>query len=375
MTTTSRLSALAERIACASLVVMLSCWLGVVALTWMTNRSLAQSADETELQALFSNWLDEEEIAGGALLISTPDVRWIVTAGVSNRETQTQVTPDTRFYAASTGKMIVAAAILTAVDEGRIALDDPIDGFLTTLTGADQLDRAGTVTIEQLLNHSSGLPEYLTDDFLDASFAAPTTRWSAADALAYAYDAPAIPPGERFEYTNSNYVILGHILETLDGSLAQSLQRWVFRRADMMATTVGAPANPGTQFAHGYDVDGEDVSALGWNSILGDGPVITTVGDLEAFARALFASQRIISFASRDDMIAPSALEPYYGLGVGIDEDDFGIFYGHAGGYDGFEADLRYYPDHDLVLTYLVNGNQLSDSDLLDLAADWHFNQ
>lgn len=375
MTTTSRLSALAERIACASLVVMLSCWLGVVALTWMTNPALAQSADETELQALFSNWLDEEEIAGGALLISTPDVRWIVTAGVSNRETQTQVTPDTRFYAASTGKMIVAAAILTAVDEGRIALDDPVDGFLTTLEGADQLDRAGTVTIEQLLNHSSGLPEYLTYDFLDASFAAPTTRWSASDALAYAYDEPAIPAGDRFEYTNSNYVILGHILETLDGSLAQSLQRWVFRRADMMATTVGAPPDPGTQFAHGYDVDGEDVSALGWNSILGDGPVITTVGDLEAFARALFASQRIISFASRDDMVTPSTLEPYYGLGVGIDEDDFGIFYGHAGGYDGFEADLRYYPDHDLVLTYLVNGNQLSDSDLLDLAADWHFNQ
>ncbi|CAN0605539.1 unnamed protein product, partial [Ectocarpus sp. 12 AP-2014] len=107
----------------------------------------------------------------------------------------------------------------------------------------------------------------------------------------------------------------------------------------------------------------------------GDGPVITTVGDLEAFARALFASQRIISFASRDDMTTPSALEPYYGLGVGLDEDDFGIFYGHSGGYDGFEADLRYYPDHDLVLTYLTNGNQLSDSDLLDLVADWHFNQ
>lgn len=337
--------------------------------------ALTQSSDKADLQALFADWLDEEEIAGGVLLISTPNQRLIVTAGVSNTQTQTPVAPDTRFYAASTGKMMVAAAILTAVDEGRIALDDPIDGFLATLEGADQLDRAGTVTIEQLLNHSSGLPEYLTDGFFDASFDAPTTRWSAADALAYAYDDQAVPPGRRFEYTNSNYVILGHILETLDGSLAQSLQRWVFRRADMMSTTVGAPPDPGPQFAHGYDVDGEDVSALGWNSILGDGPVVTTVGDLEAFARALFASQRIMSFASRDDMTTPSALEPHYGLGIGIDEDDFGIFYGHSGGYDGFEADLRYYPDHDLVLTYLVNGNQLSDSDLLDLAADWHFNQ
>ncbi|MEO0382332.1 MAG: serine hydrolase domain-containing protein [Pseudomonadota bacterium] len=337
--------------------------------------AFAQSRDEADLQALFSNWLDEEEIAGGVLLISSPDERFIVTAGVSNTRTQAPVTPDTRFYAASTGKMMVAAAILTAVDEGRIALDDPIDGFLATIEGADQLDRAGTVTIEHLLNHSSGLPEYLTDDFFDASFAAPATRWSAVDALAYAYDDGAIPPGERFEYTNSNYVILSHILATLDGSLAQSLQRWVFRRADMMATTVGAPPNPGDEFAHGYDVDGEDISALGWNSVLGDGPVITTVTDLEAFARALFASQRIIAFGTRDDMVTPSTLEPYYGLGVGIDEDDFGVLYGHSGGYDGFEADLRYYPQHDVVIAYLVNGNQLSDTDALDAAADWHFNQ
>ncbi|MEQ8658368.1 MAG: serine hydrolase domain-containing protein [Hyphomicrobiales bacterium] len=337
--------------------------------------AFAKSGAEVELQALFADWLDEEEIAGGVLLISTPDQRLIVTAGVSNTQTQTPVAPDTRFYAASTGKTMVAAAILTAVDEGRIALNDPIDGFLASLDGTDQLDRAGTVTIEHLLNHSSGLPEYLTDDFFDASFAAPTTRWSAADALAYAYDEPAIPSGDRFEYTNSNYVILGHVLETLDGSLAQSLQRWVFRRADMMSTTVGAPPNPGDEFAHGYDVDGEDVSELGWNSVLGDGPVITTVADLEAFARALFTSQRIISFGTRDDMVTSSRLEPYYGLGVGIDEDELGIWYGHSGGYDGFEADLRYYPEQDLVLAYLVNGNQLSDSDFLDAAADWHFDQ
>lgn len=337
--------------------------------------SFAQSAHQAELQTLFSQWLNEEGIAGGVLLVSAPAERFVVPAGLANRQTQTPVTADTRFYAASTGKMMVAATILTAVDEGRIALDDPIDGFLATIEDADQLDRAGTVTIEQLLNHSSGLAEYLTEDFAEASFAAPANRWSAAEALAFAYDDRAVAPGERFEYTNSNYVILGHILQTLDGSLAQSLQRWVFRRADMMSTTVGAPPDPGDEFAHGYDVDGDDVSAIGWNSVLGDGPLITTATDLEAFARALFASQRIVSFASRNDMITPSALEPYYGLGVGIDEDDFGAWYGHSGSYDGFEADLRYYPDHDLVLAYLVNGNQLSDVSVLDEAAAWFFGQ
>jgi D-alanyl-D-alanine carboxypeptidase len=335
--------------------------------------ALAQSAYQAEAAALFADWLEDEGIAGGVLLIAAPDERYVVAAGLANTETGEPVTPDTRFYAASTGKMMVAAAVLAAVDEGRLALNDPIDGFLATIDGSEALDRAGSISIEQLLNHSSGLPDYLSDAFAEASFSNPERRWTPADALAFAYDGSAIPPGEQFEYTNTNYLILGHILATLDRSLAESLQRWVFRRADMRASTIGAPPDPGEEFAHGYIENGEDVSALGWNSVLGDGPVITTVADLEAFARTLFSSERILSAATREDMVSPSPLEPYYGLGVSIENDDYGLWYGHAGGYEGFEADLRYYPEHGLVLAYLVNGNQRSDVSVLDEAADWFF--
>ncbi|MBO6673525.1 MAG: beta-lactamase family protein [Rhizobiales bacterium] len=335
--------------------------------------AFGQASDEAELQALLSDWLAEESVPGGVLLVSGPYERYLVAAGLANIETGEPVTEETRFYAASTGKMMVTAAILTAVDEGRLSLSDPIDGFVATIKGADQLDRAGPVTIEQLLNHSSGLPEYLNEAFAEASFENPDNRWTPAEALTFAYVESAVPAGTRFEYTNTNYVILGHILTVLDGSLAESLQRWVFRRADMGASTIGAPPDPGDAFAHGYDDDGQDVSALGWNSVLGDGPVITTASDLEAFARALFASQRIVSFASRDDMVQPSDLDPNYGLGVSVEEDEFGVWYGHAGGYDGFEADLRYYPAHDVVLTYLINGNQRSNASLLDEAAAWFF--
>lgn len=338
-------------------------------------QSAAQDGYQAELENLFAEALGEEGIPGGVLLISAPDERYVVTAGVADLETGQPVTPDTRFYAASTGKMLVAAAILAAIDEGRIALDDPIDGFLDSIDGADQLQRAGPVTIEQLLNHSSGLPEYLSDTFADASYSAPDTRWTVADALGYAYDEPAIPAGTRFEYTNTNYVILGHILATLDGSLAQSLQRWVLRRAQMSATTIGAPSNPGDLFAHGYSLDDEDVSVLGWNSVLGDGPVVTTAADLEAFGRALFTQQTIISSATRRIMGTPSQLDPGYALGLVVGLDDFGIWAGHAGGYAGFEADLRYYPQSDVLLTYLVNGNQQSDVDILEEAAAWFFDQ
>ncbi len=335
----------------------------------------AQDTYQAELEELFAEILREEGIPGGVLLVSAPNERYMAAVGVANLETGQPVTPDTRFYAGSTGKMLIAAAILVAVDEGRIALDDPIDRFLASIHGADALDRAGLVTIEHLLNHSSGLPEYLGEDFFIASYDVPETRWTVAEALSYARGKEAIAPGTRFEYTNTNYVILGHILATLDGSLAESLQRWVLRHAQMSATTIGAPPNPGDLFAHGYSPDGQDVSALGWNSVLGDGPIMTTAADLEAFGRALFTQQTIISNATRRVMGTPSELNPGYALGLVIGLDDFGIWAGHAGGYDGFQADLRYYPQSDLLLTYLVNGNQQSDVDILTEAAAWFFSQ
>ena len=345
------------------------------ALVWQPVITFAQSSDAEELQELFEGYLDDEELSGGVLLVASHDERYVVAAGFADRRTGERVTPDTRFYIASTGKMMVASAILAAVDEGRIALDQTVEGFVSDIEYADQLLDAGPVTVEQLLNHSSGLSEYLTDTFLDASFIAPETRWTAAEALAYALDEPGMSAGRRFDYTNTNYVILGHILARLDGSLAESLQRWVFRRAGMMASTVGAPPDPGSLFARGYDYEGTDVSAIGWNSVLGDGPVITTIGDLESFARALFESQRIVSNSTRDDMVAPSALEASYGLGVGLEDDGIARWYGHEGSYDGFEAELRYYPDYALVLAYMVNGNQLSDASVLDEAAAWFFDE
>ncbi|MFK7793320.1 MAG: serine hydrolase domain-containing protein [Devosiaceae bacterium] len=335
----------------------------------------AEKTAERDLSRRLPAFLAAEEIAGGVVLISGPKGRFVITAGISDRQSEEAVHEHTRFYAASTGKMFIAAGILSALDDGQIALDDPISPFLATINGAHQMDRAGPVTIRQLLDHSSGLPEYLTDGFAEASWNDPVRRWAVSDALAFAYYDRAIPAGEVPEYTNTNYLILGHILASLDGSLEQSLQARVFDPAGMASTTLGAPNDPGPNFARGYDEDGRDVSAFGWNSILGDGPAITTVGDLEAFARALFGSEIILSTHARNAMIAPSALDPYYGLGTSVEEDQLGTWYGHSGGYDGFEADLRYYPDHDLVLAYMVNGNQVSDVSFLDIAASWYARQ
>lgn len=321
--------------------------------------------DQQELNALLQELILEEGIAGGIILMRDGGQDVVATAGLANRETGALITPDTRFYAASVGKMMVAAAILSAVDEGLINLHDPISPYLSTIPDIDALQRNGIVKLSQLLNHTSGLAEYLSDDFLDASYDAPETRWTAEQAISFAYDQPAAPANRHFEYTNTNYVILGHILAQLDGSLESSLARRVFSPASMGATSVGL--NPGTMapVAHGYDEDGFDVSALGWNSVLGDGPVVTTAQDLANFMQALFEERAILSTQMLTHMRTPSRLEDRYGLGLVMDEDERGQWVGHSGGYDGFEADVLHNIDTGLTLIVMINGNMRSNRDVL----------
>lgn len=334
----------------------------------------ASATDQQELSQFLQQLIEEEGLAGGIILIRDGGQDLIATSGLANRETGTPITADTRFYAASVGKMIVAAAILSAVDEGLIGLDSLIGPLLADLPDIEQFEREGPVKISQLLNHTSGLAEYLSDDFLDASYDAPETQWTVEEAMGFAYGQPAQPANHGFEYTNTNYVILGHILAQLDGSLERSLTRRIFSPAGMGASSVGLNPTTMAPAAHGYDENGHDVSALGWNSILGDGPVVTTASDLANFMHALFEERTLLSPARLAQMRTPSSFEENYGLGLVMDEDEHGQWVGHSGGYDGFEADILHNTDTGLTMVFMINGNMNTSRHVLGELVDWHLN-
>ncbi|MEN0088524.1 MAG: serine hydrolase domain-containing protein [Pseudomonadota bacterium] len=331
------------------------------------------SEHEIDLQAELAAFLLEESLGGGVLLIDDLDEVITAAAGIANRQSGKRVKNDTRFYLASAGKPMVAAAILGAVTQDQIDLDAKALDYFPKPSNAAQLDGIGDVTIRQLLNHTSGLAEYLSDEYLSFTQANTSRKWNANSALSYAVGEPKVfAAGAAFEYTNTNYALLGEILAALDGSLSASLQKRVFDPAGMKTASVGAPANS-ADLARGY-VKGKDVSALGWNSVLGDGPVVGTVQDMRAFAKALMDG-RIMGGAQFSQMVTLSPGAQFYGLGMGVDADEFGRFYGHSGAYEGYEAEFRYYPGKGLFLAYAVNGNQQSEDNILDIAADWYFDQ
>ena len=320
------------------------------------------------LQRMLDRFLRKEELDGGILLVSGPGGRQVVVSGIANRRGDVPVGEGTRFYIASAGKMTTAVAVLQQVEEGRLSLDQPVRGMVGDLP-LGRLANANRARLVNLLEHTSGIPDYITDAYEAAEQARPDQARDAATLLAYAHGEEATGAvGNHYEYSNSNFVLLGHIAAVSDGiPFARVLERRVLARAGMTATTVGAdPRDP--TLAHGYTEEG-DVSRRSWSATTGDGPLVTTVGDLERFLFGLFRDGRLLGPALLERMQKPSTFEDGRTLGFSVWDDRWGRGVGHTGLYDGFEADVRYYPDRQTALIFLTNGNQSSDDALLDSVA------
>ncbi|WP_394688633.1 serine hydrolase domain-containing protein [Hoeflea sp.] len=335
----------------------------------------AAKSQANDYLSVLEQFVSDNAIAGGVLAVVGTDMDIVVKTGFSESVTRRPVTGSTRFYIASTGKMMVAAAILALVERGKLDLDGKVWPLISDLPDIELLEGADVVTLRQLLNHTSGLADYLGEDFAEASVGEPEKVWSEADAIRFAFGEPAYgSPGTVFEYSNSNYVLLGHVLKRHYPDLQAALSRMVFEPSGMRSTTVGATRGA-SDLAHGYATEqfDADVSAQSWASVLGDGPVVSTARDVAAFMLALLRDEKTVGSELIEEMLRGSEQDESYGLGIVIGSDEWGDWYGHSGGYDGFEADVRYYPDADLVLAFTVNGDVSSDADLLDQVAEIYF--
>ncbi|CAA7614838.1 Beta-lactamase class C and other penicillin binding protein [Candidatus Terasakiella magnetica] len=312
------------------------------------------------------------QFPGALLLVSGPDGIETATTGLADLATQTPVTENTRFHVASVGKILTAVATLQMVETGGLSLDDPVRPFLNPRE-AERLTHVETATIAQLLSHTSGIPDCLRN----ASFSTPEhpgISWTASEALRQGRCRPATPPGS-YVYSNSNYILLGHILEQRDGGdLAEILERRVLTPLGMAdSTAMVSPSDP--RLAHGYRRPGpqgerKDASLLAWSSRLGDAPLTTTARDLERFFSSLFRpGQRLLS----PDMLLAMTVErgkdedEGYGWGLQRVATDVGIRYGHSGRFAGFSAEAWYYPDKDRIIILLANGDEHTEDEPMDL--------
>ena len=166
----------------------------------------------------------------------------IVASGRADLGSGRRMTPLDRFRVGSLTKPMVAIVILQLADEGRLALDDPLARFLPSI-----LPDGDRITLRQLLNHTSGIGDY-TDDpgFLSAVLANPARVWTPQELIAIGAAMPRLfAPGaaDRWDYSNTNYILLGLVAEAAGGQpIATLLRTRVFERVGMASTYYGERA-------------------------------------------------------------------------------------------------------------------------------------
>jgi D-alanyl-D-alanine carboxypeptidase len=334
---------------------------------------------EGRLQRLLDLWRQRADIPAVTMAVDLPGrPRWLGASGSPERGGTTPAPPDARFRIASITKTFVATVALQLVQEGRLRLDQPLSEHLPGFPGAER------VTIRQLLNHTSGIPDYSrTHGFSKQLLAHRDRRWTTAEILGLIAGRDRdFAPGTGYQYSNTDYVVLGQVIGAVTGSTwAQQVRRRILDPLDLADTYIaGAEPVPGGVLPGYFDADNDGdrenfEAGRPWPALeTTEGPagaIVSTVADLATFGDALFRG-RLLAPTTLQQMTAEGSHHPRnsnYGLGLEIWRPDYRTtVWGHGGFLPGFKSVLWYVPSRDLVIVALANDSLANPSDLAELA-------
>lgn len=306
---------------------------------------------------------DLRDLVVGGGTASLAEVRdgstsWHGSAGVAEVRTGAPVRADSRFRIGSATKLVTATVLLQLVGERRLALDDRVERRLPGV-----LPLGSTITVRQLLNHTSGLYDYTTlpefaHDLTDPAVLnhwLTTDRWQtwpAAELVrrAIAHGPYPVVPG-TFRYSSTNYLIAGMLIERLTGRpYAREIERRILRPTGMTDTSLpGTRADIPGRHLHGYVLSGStyvDVTRMNMSLAGAAGEMISTTTDLIRFDRALFGG-RLLRPAELDELRKTEASEENHGYGLGVDRWTLscGDVWGQGGASVGYRAAVYTTPD------------------------------
>jgi len=317
----------------------------------------------------------------GVLVLVRSDGRTLhLRAGVADREDRRRIDPADRFRIGSVTKLFVATLVLQLVGDQRLLLSDTISSCLPSLVPELPGEVAQDITVEHLLGHTSGLPDYVCDPALRLrSLAAPPRDWAPLELVEIALRHELLSsPGQRFGYSNTNYVILGLIVEAITGvALAQELRRRLLDPLHLVRTDLPSAPGIGGRHARGYvaDPDGRlgDATVLSPSAAWAAGGMVSTTSDLADFLAALLGG-RVLSPRLLGAMKHTHATGPRtsYGLGlarlVSAPKDSMAPAWGHSGGMLGYLTFAYGSEDGARQLVVAVNASRLPPRAQRDLS-------
>jgi len=293
-------------------------------------------------------------------------------SGLADTAAHRPMEPTSLMLQGSVGKTYVAAVAMQLAQEGRLDLDAKIATYLGGEPWFAQLPNHADVTVRQLMNHTSGIVRYEFDErFISDLLAQPDRIWRPEEQVAYLSGTdPPFAAGEGWDYSDTNYLLLGMIIERLTGDTYYAeLGRRLLQPLALEATV---PSNsrriPG--LAQGYagtenpfgpaEMLADGVFACNPQFEWTGGGIASTASDLARWGKALYEG-RAFDPALLPVMLdgVPARLGPNarYGLGVIIRPTDLGASWGHSGYFPGYLTEMAYFPAHRISVAVQVNSS------------------
>lgn len=260
----------------------------------------------------------------------------------------------------SVTKTFTGTAVLQLVDQGRVSLQDTISQYV------DGVPNGNVITLDLLGRMRSGLPSYTDDDvfmkrlFAESPKGPDAFPFTSAQLLDVAFQHPVnFAPGAQYEYSNTNTVLLGLVVESVSGqSLADYLEQHVFDRLGLAETSYPPNGLMPEPFAHGFTPSpaGRTVDATFWNPSWANaaGEIVSTFDDLKTWAAALGRGTLLSPQTQAQRVQVESAIP---GVGYGFTIFDVHGWIGHNGDIPGYATVLVYLPERDATLVVLVNSD------------------
>jgi len=311
---------------------------------------------EAKLDEAIDSFYVTDSLPGITVEIMTPVFNFVKAVGKADLKTGAERKLDDKIRIGSITKTFTATVILQLADEGKTGLDDKLSVYFPEYPNASE------ITIRQMLDMTSGIPDYVEDSVVLNSFVydrldkyTPLELFNITKAMK-----PDFPPGTGWKYSNGNYHILGMIIEKITGNkIGDEISKRIIIPLGLTSTSYPDSPFMEGQYSHGYMKDPEtgkllDVTVIDPSITWAAGCMISNLPDLKIYSKAL-ASGSMISPESQKERLklVKTGVSKFISYGPGI--LSLGGFLGHNGGITGFNTTMCYNPELDALILVSVN--------------------
>jgi D-alanyl-D-alanine carboxypeptidase len=333
------------------------------------------------IQARLDSLTENQIVPGVTLSVRLDDGTNIsLASGLADVENKIAMKPDDIMLSGSVGKTYVASVILKLYEQGLINLKAKAFSYLQDTDWFQKLQNATDITVEMLLNHTAGIPEYVYQkEIWEIIKENPDKEWTVEERLAFISDKPpANPPGEGWAYADSHYLILGLIIEKVTGrSYYEVLDELILVPCNLKHTfhsdrrsipgLIPGYTNLTGEFQLPHRVLNDNRYAFNPQMEWTGGGLASTVSDMTIWACQLYGGS-VLKPETLKLMLTPAQYkttlfeDAKYGLGTFIAETDGITWYGHTGFSPGYITYVQYLPDFNIALALQVNDDSSHDN-------------